>query len=139
MMPVFGNILVAFGELRSQGTGSLFVLNQHEPSGRSAESNRNPPNENFDARFFTVAPALDPFASANTQVSSRTAWGHTRVAFLFSRTAAMARMSEITQLAQSNQTRQVSGERSVFRNNPSPAVSALRMEALKTYSRILLA
>lgn len=51
----------------------------------------------------------------------------------------MARTREITQLAQSNQTRQLSGERKVFRNNPSPAVSALRVEALKTYSRMPLA
>jgi len=58
---------------------------------------------------------------------------------VFSRTAAIARTREITQLAQSSQTRQLSGERKVLRNSPSPAVSALRMEALKTYSRMPLA
>ena len=55
------------------------------------------------------------------------------------RTVAMASTSEITQLAQRNQTRQPSGERKVLRNNLSPAASALRMEALKTYSRMPLA
>ena len=51
----------------------------------------------------------------------------------------MASTSEITQLAQSNHTCQLRGERSVFRKSPIPAVRALRMEALKRYSRMVLA
>jgi hypothetical protein len=53
-----------------------------------------------------------------------------------SRTAAMASTSEISQLAHSNHTCQFMGERRVFRRRPIPAVSALRIEALKRYSRM---
>ena len=56
-----------------------------------------------------------------------------------SRTAAMASTREIAQLAQSNHICQLKGDLSVFRKSPIPAVTALRMEALKKYSRMFLA
>jgi len=54
-------------------------------------------------------------------------------------TAAIASTSEITQLAHSNHTCQLMGDRRVFRKRLIPAVMALRIEALNRYSLISLA